>query len=122
MRAAFGSAGLTILTMPLLPLSSRLQWTSKTALALWATHCTAQPRMSAVCMQSGETGGFTINAVLTGQPGHVTVRVRDKFGPEGSSQLASASLDVTLCAAPTTAQVGPSLAPALGRCFCKLYT
>ena len=75
-----------------------------------------------MCAQSGETPqALHIDAVLTGQPGHVTVRVRDKSGPEGSSRLASASLDITLCAGPALAQVGTSQAPALGRCPCKLY-
>ena len=62
--------------------------------------------LSAVPMQDGETrDALHIDAVLTGQPGNVTFRVRDRSGRGGSSHLAPDFLDITLCAAPATAQV-----------------
>ena len=72
--------------------------------------------MSAVCAQRGRTlDALHINAVLTGQPGRVTVGVQDKAGPERSSRLTPASLDISLCAAPISAQVGTFQAPATSR-------
>ena len=71
-------------------------------------------------MQGG--GGsdvLRINAVLTGQPGRVTVGLRDRSGPEGSSRLAPTSLDITLCVAPNVAQVGPFQTPPLSRHTCE---
>lgn len=74
-------------------------------------------------MQGGGTpSALHINAVLTGQPGRVTVGVRDKSGPDRSSRLVPMSLEIALCAAPVTAQVGTSHAPAFSRRSSQLYT
>ena len=83
----------------------------------------AEPSVTAMQMQGGGTpSALHINAVLTGQPGRVTVGVRDKSGPDGSSRLVPMSLDIALCAAPVTAQVGTSHAPAFSRRSSQLYT